>query len=427
MNAITVFPPALCDMLERVGDPRVGLLTEITEEPPSREALGICLAHTLLSPPTYFRANRPAVRKTVDMGAGAGFDRTTACWSAIGEAVERYAASLYWREDIVTATADELGDEAHDMARLIRSGRPDIHAFDPRLERGWTRAIDMVSGRAVFVPAAITYLGYDRTADHEAIGQNDSTGLACAASMEDASVRALCEVVERDAFISNWLLTRRPPRIVPGDHIAALAAPVRAALTNARLSVRVFHLAQAFGVHAVMCVVSGRPGFGVIGACASPSIVRAIEKAVIEGLQGWAAVPMLCDRPAKAVEDLTTPADHLRYYLDADRFKSVADWCAGSTVVDLAELLAVKARPADSHAIATAMAREGIRPALVDLTTSDVRDLGLVVVRAVVPGLQPLVFGPHCGAVPDQRRLDHWRRVWGLSGRTTNPHPHPFP
>ncbi len=72
----------------------------------------------------------------------------------------------------------------------------------------------------------------------------------------------------------------------------------------------------------------------------------------------------------------------------------------------------------------------GLITELVDLTTEDVRPLGLRVTRAVVPGFHPLVLG-------HRRRALGGRRLWevpgklGYPGRSPeqgdNPLPHPYP
>jgi ribosomal protein S12 methylthiotransferase accessory factor len=72
----------------------------------------------------------------------------------------------------------------------------------------------------------------------------------------------------------------------------------------------------------------------------------------------------------------------------------------------------------------------GQRVLLADLTPHDLAPLGLSVVRAIVPGFQPLAFGhalralalPRLWTVPQQLGYA------GITPRTgDNPAPHPFP
>jgi ribosomal protein S12 methylthiotransferase accessory factor len=67
---------------------------------------------------------------------------------------------------------------------------------------------------------------------------------------------------------------------------------------------------------------------------------------------------------------------------------------------------------------------------LADVTTPDVRDLGLSVVRAVVPGSHPLFMGHALRARGGRRLWEVPQRLGhrGISPATgDNPAPHPYP
>jgi ribosomal protein S12 methylthiotransferase accessory factor len=66
----------------------------------------------------------------------------------------------------------------------------------------------------------------------------------------------------------------------------------------------------------------------------------------------------------------------------------------------------------------------------VDLTTPDIEELGLRVVRVVVPGAHPLYMG-HINRALGVRRLYEVPQRLGypglVPGDADNPYPHPFP
>jgi ribosomal protein S12 methylthiotransferase accessory factor len=74
--------------------------------------------------------------------------------------------------------------------------------------------------------------------------------------------------------------------------------------------------------------------------------------------------------------------------------------------------------------------RAGLDVIACDLTTPDVAELGLSVVRVVVPGLHPLFMG-HSNRVLGGTRLYAVPSRLGLRGlapgQADNPYPHPFP
>ena len=418
----------LLSVIDRVVSPRSGLINSLSEEAPAAEACGIRVVHAILSPPTYYRDNVTTSLKTTERGTGAGFTRQNACWAAIGEAIERYAASIYWADKLVVATAAELGAKAIDLGKLIRAGRPEIRLFNPHTPRSWAWGTDIISATRKLVPAAMTYLGFVQSDDDEIICQKDSTGLACGNTLEGARLSALCEVLERDAFASNWLLMRKPPRLNVSGAFDHLSSDVQNALSDSRIRIRLFHLATTCSAHTVMAVLETQRGIGVVAAAASPSIVRAVEKATCEVLYSWSSACRLAGRSSiPDISQLLAPSDHLLYYLSPERFSIVKDMCGSETAVDMTSILASEHTNATSIDIARALKNEGFEPTAIDLTTTDIASLNLCVVRVVVPGLHPLIFGPACLIAPDTRRLSHWRKVWRLPERALNPHPHPFP
>ncbi len=416
-------------VISRALNPVHGLLTSLREDRPSRRSGHIRIVRAALAPPAYFRSNAPSSVQTTEDGCGAAFDRESAYWAAIGEAVERYSASIYWPDDLVEATAEYLGDRAIDLSPLIRIGRPEVEAFDPTTSRAWCRGRRVVSEDPVLVPAMLCFLGYRTRYAGEIIAQSDSTGLACGVSPDDATLRALCELIERDAFAANWSLSRRAPRIAwSQDDIASLKPAVQTTLGGTDRPVNLFYIAQSFGIHVVAAFTRGERGLFSLAAAAAPSIGRAVEKAVAELLQGWSAVnafPEL-DTPLD-LTDLKTPFDHLRFYLHPDRIAFVEDTFCGDETVSFADLKAADHPEMTAGDLAARLNAHGFDAVAIDQTTPDVAELGLSVARVVAPGLQPMVFGPHSTCVPDTRRLDQWRAIWNLATAPLNPNPHPFP
>ena len=425
-RAIRGLSHELVQVMDRAINPRHGLIQSLAEDPPAAE--GIRVVHASVSPPAYFRGNAPTKLKTVDKGTGAAFNRESACWAAIGEALERYAASIYWPEQLVVGSAGAYGGDAINLNKLVRVGKPQVRIFNASAPRAWAKGTDIVSGRGVLVPAAMTYLGYVSQDDDEIICQSDSTGLACGQSPNAAMLNALCELVERDLFASTWMLMRRPPRLDVGDAIERLDLPVQLALQSRRHEVELFYLGREFGVHGVVCLVRSHSGHGIVASAASPYILRAIEKAVCEGLYTFSVASRHIGRKVpQSLDDIRAPADHLAYYLNPERFSTVRDLFCGHETRSLIDLLRFEPAHLTAYDIAASMAGEGIIASRVDLTTPDVGELGMTVVRVVAPGLQPLVFGPACVLAPDRRRLNHWRERWNVRSDDLNPNPHPFP
>ena len=123
---------------------------------------------------------------------------------------------------------------------------------------------------------------------------------------------------------------------------------------------------------------------------------------------------------------------HLNFWCDR-AVTPLADFLfASEERVDFAELSGLgTGEPArDLNLLLGNVRTAGYRALIADLTTPDVRDLGLAVVRAVVPGLHPLFMG-YCVRALGGTRLHEVPHRLGYRGidRETgdNPAPHPYP
>jgi ribosomal protein S12 methylthiotransferase accessory factor len=82
------------------------------------------------------------------------------------------------------------------------------------------------------------------------------------------------------------------------------------------------------------------------------------------------------------------------------------------------------------RAIVAGLAATGLEPVACDLTTPDVADLGLAVMRVVVPGLHPLFMGHQNRALGGRRLAAVPAALRGHAAppaEADNPYPHPFP
>jgi ribosomal protein S12 methylthiotransferase accessory factor len=136
--------------------------------------------------------------------------------------------------------------------------------------------------------------------------------------------------------------------------------------------------------------------------------------------------------PDNEFEGVYQQVHHLRLaaeHANVDRFAFVFD---SPRRVDFRELpsLAGRSPEDDLAAMTRTLTAAGLTPYVADLTSADVRELGLSVVRALVPGMHPLVIG-HRVRARGGRRLYEVPQKCGhpalTFGAPDNPFPHPYP
>jgi ribosomal protein S12 methylthiotransferase accessory factor len=416
---------------------RHGIISSLIEEAESPDARGLFVFNGLAVEASYFRDNCFATKQDARNGSGAAFDRAAALWATFGETIERYSGYIYSQDDLIRDSADNLGNAAVSLNDFIlfsneqyaKEGFPFFPA-NTSLTRNWTEAVDLSDGnKPILVPATTVYLGMKLANPRENMAQSVSTGLSCGQTFERAAMGGLCEVIERDAFSAMWQLSYAPPRLIVTDEtMASLAPGVQRALKNENVKITLWSIETETGIPVLLAMAESAPeGLVAVGACANPNLERAISKAVIEGLHGliWSRHLRNRDKPMPTAEEIRDPSDHISYYLEPGRRHLLDFLFANTNTVSSSD---IKHRGDQSlDEMVAHLKGHGFSTLAKEVTTTDAAEIGLHVVRVIVPGLHPLLFGHQIISL-DERRLRRIAKIWGLDPfPPTNQSPHPFP
>jgi ribosomal protein S12 methylthiotransferase accessory factor len=371
-------------------------------------------------------------------GGGSGLTVREARAAAIGEAVERYSACVVDPGASVVATARELGPRAVAPRRFALFS-DDQYAqsgfayarFDEYTRIAWVEGFSLPDGSPAWLPAQLVHLaGHE---DEPPLCRTTSSGLACQASVAEATLAALLELLERDAFMITWKARLSWP-LLEWTANERLASFERAYLRPTGLRRHAVDLSRFWDVPVVAAVVRGGSTFGV-GAAAAVTVERALTKALDEAtrVRTWAAALGRHGEPAPEPGEIRDFDDHIRFYAEP-RNAARIDFLDGS--LRRRHVARVPALPGSTaeeriRAICGRLARRGASAYAVDVTSPDVRDAGLAVVRVIAPELCALDVEHDARLLGGRRLYDEPRRL-GLRPRTLteadiNPDPHPFP
>lgn len=384
--------------------------------------------------------------ETFEGGTGYGPSRATARAAALGEAIERYAASYVPDHELVLASADEL-DGAVDPGRFALFA-PEQHAderfpfvpFARSTRIRWVRGRSLATGDDAWLPAQLVYLPWRRLADGEQeIAYSTSNGLACGRTADEALLAALLELVERDAFMITWAARLSFPRLT-WRRDADLVAFERRHLAPAGLRHSAVDLSAVHGVPTVLAVVHADarcPGELGVGAAAAPTAREACRKAFVEAYavhRGARALALGPRRPFRAdFADVVEFTDHIHVYALREHAAHAAFLDASRRRRSISDVPPLEGEHAAEHvaALLERLAARSLEAFCVDVTAPDVREAGLHVFRAVVPELCPLDVR-HDARFLGAERLRRVPYELGLRPRPLridelNPYPHPFP
>lgn len=386
-------------------------------------------------------------------GGGGGDVLAGAIAATLGEAAERYSMFFYDRDAMVLAPWREVAADAlePDRARLYSREQLEglgsaarVTYFDENAVIRWVWGWSLTEQRPRLVPASLVYMNYQPGDDEQVIGRNASGGLAAGLTLEEALLTGLYEVVERDAFTTCWLC-RRPGRRVEIDDGEMLDwLRRRFHHDHPAVDLRVYDASLDVPITACFVVMRRPAEFGpaiCVGSAARLEPKAAVHKCLLEAGQGIPYFRFLLGQlgdwePAEDYSDLTSFDHHCVFYLrrpnlvpEAFAFldepdgevalSGLPDRSTGRVLGDLQRCLEL-------------VREAGLEVVMVEITTPDVAQLGLRVVRVLIPGMVPLhgVYKyPFLGA----RRLAEFPPTFGAwpeGGRRRenfNPFPHPFP
>jgi ribosomal protein S12 methylthiotransferase accessory factor len=431
----------LFDRVEYLVDDRVGVIRAVREEPNDAGSPDFfcffAFACDTSAISRYKNAGIPG-------GSGVSTDREIAMAKAIGEAVERYCATIYDARDFPLASFESApfpcvppGEFAlYSREQYTRADFPYV-PFENTTPVRWAPAHDLTNGKTCHVPVPMIFLSYRYENGEQPIAQSVSTGLACHVDPDRAAVSAICEVIERDAFTITW--QAKVPR--PQIHLSSLSDHNRDLVRRFERTggaVTLLYLPMDHGVPTVLAVLRSRAPEAaplVFAASADLDPERAVRKSLEELAYGrvfsqWARNHLPRIVPGPRYENVVTLHDHGNLYCDPIN-TPLADFLFAPRQIDFHEIenLSTGDPQRDLQTVHERIKRSGHRLLLADVTSEDVRGLGLTVIRAVIPGFHPLFFGHTIRALGGTRLWSVPQKL-GYAGITPeagdNPAPHPF-
>jgi ribosomal protein S12 methylthiotransferase accessory factor len=359
---------------------------------------------------------------------GAGWDEASAEAAGVGEAIERLQPAPLSRDESVEASHSRWprDEPAVPPGRWVLF-HPEQYAtpefpfrpLNPDTVCRWACCREARSGETWWVPEAFVFLQPRADAGWPP-GPFISTGLSCGRTGDTALLRGLQEVVERDALVGAWWGAYPLEEHDPARVFACLQPRIPPRLRRPNLRYRCYRIRTPWSAH--VCVVSlegeDREGYVFsIGSACRETRSASWEKALLEAVQGRHYVRYLKAARAGQGGLPTDFADHAVYfsYHPDELPRTVlhrpitAGPDADETTVEGMALLAERLgrhRPV--------LFRNLTPPALA------VEGLDWIVLRVLVPGLQPL-HGHHGFPFLGGPLWERPHSDWG----SIPPHPYP--
>jgi ribosomal protein S12 methylthiotransferase accessory factor len=357
---------------------------------------------------------------------GRSLDPKDAALKAIAEAIEREG----FREprNVIVSKMDDLSfavdpDKFFGYTSSQYSQRNFPYSVFRRSDIcPWAAGIDLVAQKPVFVLAELVFsrqsLQLHGYSGERAYTQTTSSGCAAGLTVEDATIRALLEVVERHAFMSHWL-TQTPGKVIPSEFFCASTLQRIDAIKRAGCKVCIQLLATDFAYVVLAAAQNTEAGFTTMGTAANFDILTGLEAALDEldaRVYAWlnGHVPSITSPRA-----VRTTEHHFELY-GTKKYFGMADAVLFPDNYDVIKTVSEK-YDFDSHEKFIAhLAKLGDNPIIVDITPKrhciDQGRTKVHVVKAFIPGLLPMSFGYY---------LEPLGMIKSYHQRAKFPHPFP--
>jgi ribosomal protein S12 methylthiotransferase accessory factor len=334
-------------------------------------------------------------------GTGTSADPDRSQIVAVAESLERYANCVYDERQFRVATAEELGAEALDLDAVPRCSAAEladpacpVALPDRSKPMRWIRGLNMRTGGPCWVPAVLVYMHFPAHGQ-ERITNPISTGAATHPDPAVAVCGALCEVIERDAISLTWLQQLVHPRI----ELDVVGADLQRYLdlsAERDMTIQLFDATSDVGIPTVygVSITPDHPTCRTVVSCAtSLDPQTAAAKAICEMVSVRIALHG-AQPPSEDVRTFTGVADGAAYMCVPERaeaFGFLLDSAARRRISEM-PTLSTGDPIADLRLVCSRLADCGMDAYVVDLTTDEALRVGMTVVRAIIPGLQPLAF-----------------------------------
>ncbi|MCP4989104.1 MAG: hypothetical protein GY928_24505 [Colwellia sp.] len=371
-------------------------------------------------------------------GAGADTNPELAWIRAIMEGGERYATLASDDNDFITSTGNELGASALDLDTIPRCSKKELAnpkctyvAPDKSKPIRWVKGYSLTNKCEKLVPAVMSHL-YLNPSPAEKFWQMISTGVAAHVTLEAALNGAICEVVERDAIAMTWLAKLPLSKIQLPAVAPATLAPNLSVLNQGLVKHYCFDATTDVGIPTVYAVqtLEGCDRMAQYVNCstefdASVAYAKTIREA----------------GPARVVfEDGYTPPDNVEdfqslydgaAYLGRPEHRHEFNFLLNTpNQIDLASVKL--AAPSDDKGrlnfLINRLREMDMEIIAVDLTTDELRELGIWVVRVVIPGLMPMSVDYRAKFLGTPRLYNYYKKAgFGtITEEDINRAPQPF-
>lgn len=341
----------------------------------------------------------------------------------LSEAAERFCLATYRKNQITYSSYSSLKENALDP--FLYTG----YEEDREKEIGWVSGGNLTNNSSCLVPAQLVFFNYILGSEELSLRQPGiSTGGAGGFDKESVLLNGIYEVIERDAFMNAYLNSISLPRINIKSIKNKTIGMILEVCDRYKLELHVFDASNDLQIPTYVSVLLDRTGLGApisVGAKTGLREENAILGSVMESLTLRTWLRRLRGDESQAHTKISGMA------------RRALGWGNLQKINDLHFLLSAPISKKETASFRSNKKNEllrivkmigghGYKIYYADITHPELKKIGYLAYKAIIPGLQPLYLDERYKKYINMHRLRQVAKFFGKENFSINSIPHPF-
>lgn len=342
------------------------------------------------------------IRSITGAFAGTSKYSNDALRAAIAELLERHALISWDHKKILRSNYKKFPHAVNPLIfkrfsdkQLENESIRKKHFFSEETEFDWIEAVSLLSGKTTLIPAQLAYIHYRK--NEPVIGGTTTSGAGAGDTHERAAYAAICENIERDAFMVFWLNMIAPPKIdqstIKNDNTLQLLREY----TYHNIEIYIFDITTDIDVPTILVLSIDRTGGGPavhVTAAADLDPEQALYHALLENVKvGTLVMPKMDEDSIRQTNEMY-PNFHISergiWWSQPENIEKIAWMLEGKTIPLQKSKTAAKTYKEKLAYLKKLLERAEQETFLVDVSTPVADEFGLTVIMSIIPGLYPM-------------------------------------
>lgn len=367
-------------------------------------------------------------------GAGVSFkSKYMAILKCVCESIERLCMFCFNYNDFILSQYPELKQNALDPNLFINTAVQSSKTDYRNVNFSWMNGFQGIKGENILIPAQLFFLNYKRLTGEIRLTEPISTGAAGGFDSDETLLRAIYEVVERDAFMTVYLNKIKAKKISVDSVNNDAVNNIHSVCSKYKLGLHLFEITNDLLIPTYLSILIDKTGIGpgiTLGLKAGMNRVAAITGCLEEAFlsRTWLRYEITIKRrrniPDIDYKNMSSFISRGSYWYKTNKIRLLNFLIAQKNSKFAPKKVDIKFK-SELNNVYQLLKKRKIEIYYTDISLPNFKKLGFIVYKVIIPNLQPLYFKESSPLI-NVNRLKSVADYFGKKYTGPNTIPHPF-